>query len=446
MVEQARDNLLARQDVGDLLLALGPFLARLREDATVADALDDIRREALAAHQRFVKHDAAMVAKLRALRVEVPEDAVADGTGPGSLEGSNLPTFDGMVVAKSELHEAPNDRKDHSKAAMLIACLRERLYRVPEPLQGVLRARLQAITEEHERTFRDFSIALRNEPGFALNRLDLGVRQSSPKASAGTPEHYDEHYTRALGNPMVLRALVDGKDPQSGDRFGTHEAAAIESSLREDVPGLCSEVLRRLGAIRSREAILRSYKLRCEWYDRLAICRLVAALKGKQAKEDQLADHLALFLFDSGLRPLTRAMVGRVVPDAFEPFPPGTQSFYVEAKQYADRAGARKAVREGPRQIWSTGERIRSRYDLHEAFLVVFRLDGPLLRFEGPATARDLTVRPILIDLAPGTVSGSRQKEIIDVSVADLLASAKQPLFGPPRSPRSRPRRRRRLP
>jgi hypothetical protein len=260
---------------------------------------------------------------------------------------------------------------------------------------------------------------MHSEPGFALRRLRLAVRQLNPRpGSAFDRNLFDELHRNVYAQPDSLRAWARYERPSS-----SREAECVNSALRDDVASVCRGLRRKLEGLRSREALLASYRLRCEWYDVRGIEELLEHVADERRKEDLLADHLALFLFDAGWRPLTRAMVGRLQPDLLDA-PPFQPSFYVEAKQYADAAGARTAIADGPRQIWSTAHRLRARFDLQEAFLVVFRRGGPLLRFAGPATAQGLTLRPVLVDLAPGGQSGSRQGPILDVSVAELLSSS----------------------
>ena len=424
LVARERDALLGRGDLAQLLVWLVTFVERVQGDPSAARALADMRRDAARVHERFASHDVETIERLSAVRADVPDDPEADSKEGGeSLGGYNLPWFDAVARAPSELHETPAiaGTKDVSTTSKLIRCLRVRLDRTADLQQTVLRERLDSIAADHEHAFREYSMRLRATAGFALNRLLLVMRQLNPRPNVPfDASRIDDLYRNIIGDPEFLRSLAHGARVKPTE---TYAASAAEANLRSDISLVCDDLLRRLETTQSREGLLGTYKLRCEWYDVAAIEGLVRGMADELQKEDRLADHLALFLFDSGLRPLTRAMVGRLEPDLFEGFPVDP-AFYVEVKQYGDRDGALKALRDGPRQIWSTAERLRSRYDLRDAFLVVFRRGGPLLRFEGPATVRELTIRPVLIDVAPGASSGGKQREIISVTVEKLLASS----------------------
>jgi hypothetical protein len=415
-----QDDLLSNEDLPSLLLGLPAFLEHLGSNVPISEAMADLLRDADKVHGRLAKHDDETIDKLRAIRTEVPADPVDSEEHPAQTAGENLRKFDAVASSKSELHDTPRpDVTDMSTSGKLIRCLAMRIHLTPDPLQTELRARLRTVEGEHEYAFRDYAMRLRAQPGFALRRLQLAARQLNPRpGSSLEPDLFDEHHRNIYAYPPELRKWWQGERPSN-----SYEAKAVDAAIREDVNSVCRGLTRKLQGQRSREALLEAYRLRCEWYDTRGISELLERLDDERRKEDLLADHLALFLFDAGLRPLTRVMLGRLEPDLFDA-PPFQPSFYVEAKQYVDRAGAQKAIEDGPRQIWSTAHRLKAKFDLREAFLVVYRRGGPLLRFEGPATAQGLVLRPVLVDLAPGNQSGSRQRDIIDVSVATLLATS----------------------
>jgi hypothetical protein len=418
-VLRERDDILDRDNLRSLLLAVAIFLERLDADPTIREVIEDVEQDTASLLLRFREHDAATIVRLKAIREEVPRLPIDDA--PDHVrDGHTLSTFDALTTRKSEVPEvpAPGDIKNPSTSQVLIGALYERLNLTEEPLQKTLRTKIRQVEKEHEHAAIAFLDHAALDPGFALRRLRLLARQLNPRpGNALSDELFDEHYRNVYCLPELLRVLVTGSQP------GAPEAASVTNDVREDVRTISRELVRRLSVTRSRAGLLRTYRLRCEWYDADAIGELVESLQEEQRKEDRLVDHLALFLFDNGLRPLTRSMAGGLIPDVFEDFPTGP-SFYIEAKQYGDVAGARKAIAEGPRQIWSTAHTLSGRYDLEEAFLVVFRRGGPLLRFAGPATANGLVLRPVLIDVAPAKLRGSRQADIIDVTVPQLLASS----------------------
>ena len=350
VVLRERGDLLDREDLRSLLLAVPIFLERLDAEPRVRELMGDTERETAALMQRFREHDGATIVKLKGIRKEIPRLDIDETEAPG-LAGQTLSKFDALSAREADLPEipSPGDGKDHSISGALLDCLEMRLHQTDEPLQGELRAKLTQVRWEHEHAVRAFTNRAVPDPGFALRRLRVIGKQLNPRPGhALARELFDELHLNVYCYPDSLRKFASGA--RTG---GSTEAAGMEASVREDVCTVCRELARRLGSVRSREGLLQTYKLRCEWYDVEGIARLIEELQDERQKEDRLVEHLALFLFDNGLRPLTWAMVGRLIPDVFEPAPAG-QSFYVEAKQYGDAAGARKAIADGPRQIWST--------------------------------------------------------------------------------------------
>ena len=181
------------------------------------------------------------------------------------------------------------------------------------------------------------------------------------------------------------------------------------------------ELRRRLGAVASRLALLQRFKQRCEWHDRDRLALL--AMSGG-APEDALTAELARFLFDQGLNPVTRMRVGGLEPDVFDPLP--ASSLYVEAKRYASSKGARTHIRAGLPQIHDTAGRLRgSRYAVEEVFYVIFRQGGPRYVLPDRLSGEDYVVYPILIDIAPLAMSGSRS----DARATRIDATELEPLL-----------------
>ncbi len=424
LVARERRFLLAHTPTDSLLIAIRPFLTRLQQDTAVRSALDDASRDALRAHEQFASHDAATIQCLADLRSRIPFLEQLDGGDGQEIGGHTLAHFDALVGAPSELHPTPEagNNEDKSTSAKLIFTLQIRLHRVTGPLQAEVTKGLKGVAGRHEYAFRAYLMDVRNEAGFALHRLKLVVRQLNPDPglASSAPAYFDEHYRHVYGDPAWLRSFVLGNATGVRGVQGATLIQTLRDHVTSDANRVSADVIRRLDGRGSREGLLANYKMRCSWYDATGIERLVASLEGERMKEDRLTEHLALFLFDAGIRPLTTALIGRLEPDLFQSLP--EDSFYVEVKQYADADGARRAVADGPPQVWSTAARLRAHFELREAFLVVFRRGGPLLRFpEDPVTAEGLTLRPVLVDVAPGAQSGSNQGEVLDVTAEQLL-------------------------
>lgn len=418
--------------VEELLLELGPLLDRFAAEPSVREYLEEMRLDASAVARRYVSEDESHLQALREVRAVWPLDV------PSALDDEGDPylvQFDGWltVYRESIAHKpgARDDREDPGKSAHAIFTLREALgdpARLPD-----LYRRVRAVEEDHEHAFRRFSMARRTTSGFSFLRLKALVYQTNPEPlRVAEMEAWFQSHLRIFEEPEFIQAILHGTGAESTTDTPRHKRLAAE--LRAELRRVCRELRRRIGSTRTRLSLLKTYALRCSWYNARAMADLAASLENARQKEDPLSDDLALFLFDNGLRPLTRAMVGRLVPDLIDPAPPTTPfedaevvepAFYVEAKQYGDHDGALKALRDGARQIWSSAERIRQKYRLDEAFLVVFRRGGPLLVFpDGPTRSGSLSIRGILVDVAPGKESGSRQGDVIHVKGEQLLAEA----------------------
>lgn len=454
LLDQEETFFLQHSDAPGLLLELAPLLERLRANPTLKDHLDAMERESSEAVTRLRATDDANIERLKVIRADFPiMPPPEEGSAVWAL--GDLRDFDRAVEKPSSIGEvsSPDDRDDPGKAKrvafMLRVALREDASK-PDPTKEMLHARIKVVEEEQAHAFRDFSVRRRTMAGFSLQRLLFVLNQINPRPEhhGGWDEYLADRHRTIFGEPEILHDMVHG-GWHVNDEKARRDVERVEQALRREVRRVCGDLRRRVGSSRSRVALVNAYALRCSWYDAPAMAELAKKLASKTQKEDPLSDHLARFLFDYGLRPLTRAMVGRLVPDIIDPSPSPMSTdlgipepaFYVEAKQFIDKAGARKAVRDGSRQIWSSADRIRKRYSLDEAFLVVFRRGGPLLRFPDSVTSGTLTVRPVLVDVAGGTSSGSRQGEVIHVKPEEILAELAERANEP--AVRTRPARKR---
>ncbi len=164
-----------------------------------------------------------------------------------------------------------------------------------------------------------------------------------------------------------------------------------------------------LGARRSLRALLGRFKDRCERHDRERLLKLSIE---RGTNENRLTEELTRWLFDEGLNPLSRPLVAGLEPDVLEPFRDPTATLYVEAKQYKVTRGTRSKLIKGFWQLCDTVHRLRGhQFDLTEAFYVVFRRGGALFELPREIPFEGWTAFPLLIDLAPAKVVGSRQRE-----------------------------------
>jgi hypothetical protein len=187
----------------------------------------------------------------------------------------------------------------------------------------------------------------------------------------------------------------------------------IVEDVRQVAQLLVLDLRRRLYTVRSRLGVLQRFKARCEWHDRERLRRLADdAQQAKRFAEHVLRDELTRYLFDQGLNPLAEAVLGASSrADVFDPSL--GPSFYVEAKQYRDRAAVDPRLRAAFRQALDTvGNIPGSGYTIDEAFIVLFRRSGPrvLLPTE-PFMAEGLRWHFVLINIAEASEDASQNTE-----------------------------------
>jgi hypothetical protein len=193
------------------------------------------------------------------------------------------------------------------------------------------------------------------------------------------------------------------------------------ADLRDAVERLREDLRRRIGSTRSRLALVNRFKLRCEWHDRERMLAVAGDDRLAGGPEDRLTGELARYLFDAGLSPLAKSLAGGLEPDLLDPL----ASFYVEAKQFGS-SSARDDIVNGVKQVLDTVGRLRGGpYAVDEAFCVVFRRGGPY--YDLPAVLQTETYRLhlVLVDLAPTTEAGRRQRdEPVQIPVDEFFAAA----------------------
>ena len=210
-----------------------------------------------------------------------------------------------------------------------------------------------------------------------------------------------------------LRKAVAGE--LAGDE--NEQLAFIVADARAEAEKLVEDLLVRLGEQRSLHGLFDRFKMKCEWlladeFDNLAE-------KGKGKVEDRLAERAASYLFDLGMTPVIRPIMGRLEPDIVGLSRSGRWMPYIEVKQYKDKRG-KGIIQAGARQVWDTAGRLNS-LGIREAFLLVFRRDGPRYCLPSVVHGDNIRLYPLLIDIAPTEQSGSRQRMTpIDIAAEEL--------------------------
>lgn len=159
------------------------------------------------------------------------------------------------------------------------------------------------------------------------------------------------------------------------------------------------------------------FKAKCE---RFMADRLREQMTADSRNAERYATEAILeFLFDHGLNPLFDVDIAGLRPDVLEPTSP--RPLYIEVKQYS-KGSPKTVIQKALTQVWETWNRVDSTCSVREAFLLVFRIGGPLVLFEDTVTWEGRTLHPVLVDIAPSDEAGSRAREkSISFVAADLL-------------------------
>jgi hypothetical protein len=392
-----------------LLVELHRFLEALRSDTRLRNLLDDVAHEGADLLARYLDHDRAMCTKFEILLATVPDDpfgpAVTNNLGQARRLLAQARTAEDGV----DHHEKPSDP---SVSTPVVDLLLTRSSPTPNHDDIDLATGIDELGAEHERARREYLLRARIHPGHSLRRLDRLVRQINPRLDFSLEGVQEMYGTIYYAQAQTLRDIAYGDKVTQGTEIDLVSDFAVPA-IKDDISRVCDELRQRVGTTRSRRALIDRYKQRCEWYARDEMRELATVDDGKP--EDRLVDDLARFLFDQGVNPLSRPMTGRLAPDLLA-------DFYVEAKQYPDRAGALAAVRKGTRQIYDTLGTLRgTAYEVAEAFLVVFRRGGPRLVMPPTVRGEGTRIHLVLIDVALLQETGSRAREHpIEVAAEDL--------------------------
>jgi hypothetical protein len=419
------------EEVGyDFALNCFPFLEQLLRDSRTSALLADFRRDAKESHRARAQADDDARASLTQILDQL-EQAAPDSFDPPSEDrhgyDCSLASLRRLLTMPAvddddEVWRAGRESNSDGRLKTAIAGLDKVAQKTN---REDLQARIEDVKQALEHAERTRSTFRRTSAAAALVRIEKDLADLHPPASdAGPRAEYariarilrmrDARFARiyeALFGTGQRLVVVDEKG-SSDESAGTADVAP----MRKDMRRIYEEIRRRLGAERSLVAVFERYRQRCEWYEAKKLRAIAAHGRGKP--EDRLTETLATYLFDHGLNPLTRSLVGPLIPDILGPDAPF--SFYVEAKQY--RRADRKYLLDGMRQVWDTLDSLRgSRFDVAEAFYVIYRLDGPPYTFPPRVQDGDRVVHIVTVDLAPPDKRGSRATQRYAFELAELM-------------------------
>jgi hypothetical protein len=419
---------LEKQTGAAFVLACFPFRDQLLRDARTAQMVDDFRREnreALDDLTRAIETSRtttlAIFAELEVARPDVvpamPDANGYDRTGATIRQRLQARAPDPDDVAWNLAQEHEDDR--HLDEVVRIVKGLIDTADIDE-----LRTRIHIVQQEIEFAERARRIYFQTSAGAALARVERDLGDLHPPVADRNSNAEVARLCRENNKPLERLYNVIFKNefemPDSGD---ARAIASTIDTLRADMHRIYEEVRRRIGAERSLLSVVQRYRQKCQWYDSERL--RVLATNGSGTPEDRLSETLATYLFDHGLNPLTRPLLGRILPDILDT--DAGFSFYVEAKQYT--RGVPGYLLQGMQQVWAMLDHLRgSGYDVREAFYVVYRRSGPRYSFPPRVSHRDRVVHILLVDIAETSERGSHAPPTRTFSVEELLPGAAVPL------------------
>ena len=474
LLDRQADFLLRQTDSAAFLIQVEAFLRTLRTEPRLAAYLDDVVEEVVDIVDAMEEVDAQLTSELLELRRELvalrpeaddsnveppsesdsravklqarlsyrgtlayfdewaatePEPFNADGKGGlaktllGILQSKDTAYLqEAEAAAARQKAEAEADPEDVPTGGQPLT---EDEQSAPAPdAFDAWRRRLGNIQRRFDYAVRLLRLRTRTSAGLALLTLEAVPDQLNPPARVLDDEGEDS--LRAASDRMrwVSSESYSLFKLAWQERIDAADLAVIDkrvAELRDAIERLREDLHRRIGATRSRLALVNRFKLRCEWHDRERMLTVADDDRLPGGPEDRLTGEFARYLFDAGLSPLTKPLTGGLQPDLLDPL----ASFYVEAKQYGS-SSARGDIVKSVAQVLDTVGRLRGGpYAVDEAFCVIFRRQGPYYDLPPVLQTETYRLHLVLVDLAPTTEAGRRQRDKpVQIPADELFADA----------------------
>ena len=482
LLDRQVDFLLRQTDSAAFLIQVEPFLGALRTEPRLAAYLDDLLDEVvhvIAAMEEVDRELTSELVQLRRELVELRPEADDSDVEPPSPSDSpavklqarlsfrgTLAYFDEWARSEPEPFDADGEG---GLAKTLLGILRNKdtahLHEVeaaatakeseagvnpgdgpaagpppPEEAQNgperdpldAWRRRLGNVQRRFDYAVRLLRLRTRTSAGLALFNLEAVPDQLNPPARIFDDD--DDEDTLSAASALMRWVSSESYSLFKlawQERVDAADLRIIDkrvADLREAVERMREDLHRRIGATRSRLALVNRFKLRCEWHDRERMLTVADDGRLPGGPEDRLTGEFARYLFDAGLSPLTKPLAGGLQPDLLDPL----ASFYVEAKQYAT-SSARRDIVKSVAQVLDTVGRLRGGpYAVDEAFCVVFRREGPYYDLPPVLQMETYRLHLILIDLAPAAKAGRRQRDKpVQIPADEFLAAAPDDVGSP---------------
>lgn len=408
---------------GRVMLALPGFLSFIDRNAQLAGLVQDLVEESSNHWQAYEDECDAVLTELRSIWASAhePLERVRAADGADSGHWSAFDGLGGLLAAAPEYDRQHTTRQPEAvckplrKLKHFVACGYDQTEDVlKDPALEGVGVQLVHLEERLTRAWTLRRLLLEAEGGAAYLELRRRTEGLVPGVTDG-----DEGLLVAARN-MRTRDLWGHIESSGifGDAPEARSALADFSDVQRLVDVLHLALQTKLAEGRSRAAVVRRYVARCESFDRARLLEAIEAAKANGRIEGMLTLDFARYLFDVGFNPIVDPEVAGLRPDVLDPA--SDSSFYVEAKQYK-KTNLRQLQR-NVAQVFDTWGRLRNRYDLPEAFLLVFRRGGRLVELPAAIKVKGRTLHLHLVDLALAGETGSRAKNPpLVVEEKDLL-------------------------
>lgn len=302
----------------------------------------------------------------------IADESAAPRISPHSAEDQSA-AHDAIRILETKIKEARFTSLDTATGQRLPANKDQR------PDLEDLFVALVNVRERHEHFHNTFSAQRLASPGVALAKIHKFVNDliPTPRPVNTLQDWYDILWlhvpTAFQAPPESVAKLSDLTDALfGGERSGSDATRKALSDWRRYLQSLIRRLVvhlsLRIGERASLIRLLSRYRERCEWHDRDRLRSIAASTR---ARENALTAEFARWLFDQGLSPITRPLVGDLQPDLLDP-----SRLYVEAKRYRGSSG-RRAIVQGYWELHDGVMRLQgSQYAVREVFYTVFREAG----------------------------------------------------------------------
>lgn len=430
----------SEHEAGDGLLRWVTVLRRLDSDPRVAGILWDVAREGedlvSAINADANKHRSKLVALWKKHRKVL---AAAEGHSGFSREPfGSVAGFAKRVNARTTVAMPRSPRETDDPTDVLDDILALQFWasharpgenRSAATLRSLdsLERDLNQLRARHVHVIRDFHARVRTTAAPALFRLRELAQNTNP-----APRTADEDPLMAAARRMEPEKLAKAIHTPQQTSNGQSEVRQATAALFRDTRILHMELRTRIGLTRSRLALLDRFIARCQVYDAPRLREIVGEETTRKradgrpvAVEGVLTAEMARFLFEQGLNPLVDPKLVGLRPDVFDQSTTG-YTLYVEAKQYSSSPRSpRRLIIEAVTQVFQTWQRLRAQFPVTEAFLLVFRVGGPLVTIDDTVRGTFGPLHIRVADIAPASASGSSAKEqTIRITAAELAPAS----------------------